>query len=53
MCVQMLASLYGDILARIEQRDFDYTRGRVSLPGHRKAALMAGSIARAILTRRR
>lgn len=53
MCVQMLAALYGDILRRIERRDFDYTQGRVSLPGHRKAALMAGSIVRAVLTRQR
>lgn len=53
MCVQMLAALYGDILDRIEQRGFDYTRGRVSLPGHRKATLMAGSVARAVGTRAR
>lgn len=53
MCVQMLAALYGDILRRIERRDFDYTAGRVSLPAHRKATLMAGSIVRALLTRRR
>ncbi len=53
MCVQMLASLYGDILVRIEERGFDYTRGRVSLPGRRKAALMAGSVVRAVTTRRR
>jgi phytoene/squalene synthetase len=50
---RMLAALYGDILARIEDRGFDYTHGRVSLPGRRKAALMLGSIARAIATRRR
>lgn len=53
MCVQMLAALYGDILARIEDRDYDYTLGRVSLPGRRKASLMLGSVARAVLTRRR
>ena len=53
MCVGMLAALYGDILNRIEHRDFDYTRGRVSLPGPRKAVLMAGSVLRAVFTRRR
>ncbi len=53
MCVQMLAALYGDILSRIEDRDFDYTLGRVSLPGRRKATLMLGSIVRAITTRGR
>ncbi len=53
MCVQMLAALYGDILARLGARGYDYTRGRVSLPGSRKASLMAGSIGRAIVTRRR
>ena len=53
MCVQMLAALYEDILARIEDRGYDYTRGRVSLPGRRKAALMARSVARAVTTRRR
>jgi phytoene synthase len=53
MCVQMMAALYEDILARIEQRGFDYTRGRVSLPGRRKAALMARSVARAATTRAR
>ncbi len=53
MCVQMLAALYEEILRRIEERGFDYTRGRVSLPGRRKAALMLGSILRALVTRRR
>jgi 15-cis-phytoene synthase len=53
MCVQMLAALYGDILDGIERRGFDYTRGRVSLSGSRKAALMLGSILRALMTRRR
>ena len=53
MCVQMLAALYEDILARIAERGFDYTRGRVSLPGRRKAVLMLRSIARAIATRPR
>jgi phytoene synthase len=53
MCVQMLAALYEDILARIAERRFDYTRGRVSLPGRRKAVLMLRSIARAIATRPR
>ena len=53
MCVQMLAALYGDILSRIEDRDFDYTLGRVSLPGRRKATLMLGSIIRAVTTRGR
>jgi 15-cis-phytoene synthase len=53
MCVQVLAALYMDILARIEARDFDYTTGRVALTGRRKAALMARSIARAVFTRRR
>ena len=49
----MLAALYGDILSRIEDREFDYTLGRVSLPGRRKATLMLGSIIRAITTRGR
>lgn len=53
MCVQMLAALYEDILARLAARDFDYTQGRVSLPGRRKLALMARSVARALTTRRR
>jgi phytoene synthase len=53
MCVQMLAALYEDILARLAARDFDVTRGRVSLPGRRKLVLMARSIARALTTRRR
>jgi len=53
MCVQMLAALYEDILARLAARDFDVTRGRVSLPGRRKLVLMARSIARALATRRR
>lgn len=53
MCVQMLAALYGDILARIGDRGYDYTQGRVSLPGRRKAWLMLASIARALTTRRR
>ncbi len=53
MCVQMLAALYEDILARLAARDFDVTQGRVSLPGRRKLALMARSIARALTTRRR
>ncbi|MSO44640.1 MAG: squalene synthase HpnD [Thermoleophilia bacterium] len=53
MCVQMLAALYGDILTRIEERGYDYTQGRVSLSGRRKAALMIGSIGRALLTRHR
>ena len=53
MCVQMLAALYEDILARIGDRGFDYTQGRVSLPGRTKAALMARSVARAVVTRRR
>ena len=53
MCVQMLAALYEDILARLAARDFDVTRGRVSLPGRRKLVLMARSIARALAMRRR
>lgn len=53
MCVQMLAALYADILARIRDRGYDYTQGRVSLPGRRKARLMAGSIMRAVVTGRR
>ncbi len=53
MCVQMMAALYEDILARIEDRGFDYTRGRVSVPGPRKALLMARSVARAVATRAR
>ena len=53
MCVQMLAALYEDILGRLAARDFDYTQGRVSLPGRRKASLMARSVLRAMLTRRR
>ncbi len=53
MCVSMLAALYGDILARIEARGFDYTEGRVSLPGRRKASLMMRSVARAFRPGRR
>lgn len=53
MCVQMLAALYEDILARLRERGFDYTQGRVSLPGRRKALLMVRSIARAMTTRPR
>ena len=53
MCVQMLGALYEDILARIAARGFDYTQGRVSLSGRRKASLMARSVARALATRRR
>ena len=53
MCVQMLGALYEDILARIAARGFDYTQGRVSLSGRRKASLMARSVARAVATRRR
>lgn len=53
MCVQMLAALYEDILACIESRGYDYSLGRVSLSGRRKAALMAGSIGRALVTRPR
>jgi len=53
MCVGMLAALYGDILARITAGGYDYTRGRVSLSGRRKASLMARSIARAFTARRR
>ncbi len=53
MCVQMLAALYEDILARLAARDFDVTQGRVSLPGHRKLVLMARSITRALATRPR
>lgn len=53
MCVQMLAALYEDILARLAARGFDYTQGRVSLPGRRKASLMLRSVARALTTRRR
>lgn len=53
MCVQMLASLYEDILAGLAARDFDYTQGRESLSGRRKASLMARSVLRALLTRRR
>ena len=53
MCVSMLAALYGDILARITAGGYDYTRGRVSLSGRRKASLMARSIGRAFTARRR
>ena len=53
MCVSMLAALYGDILARITASGYDYTRGRVSLSGRRKASLMARSIGRAFTARRR
>jgi phytoene synthase len=53
MCVGMLAALYGDILARITAGGYDYTRGRVSLSGRRKASLMARSIGRAFTARRR
>ena len=53
MCVGMLAALYGDILARITAGGYDYTRGRVSLSGRRKASLMARSVARAFTARRR
>jgi len=53
MCVSMLAALYGDILARITAGGYDYTRGRVSLSGTRKASLMARSIGRAFTARRR
>ena len=48
-----LAALYEDILACIESRGYDYSLGRVSLSGRRKAALMAGSIGRALVTRPR
>jgi phytoene synthase len=53
MCVGMLAALYGDILARITAGGYDYTRGRVSLSGTRKASLMVRSIGRAFTARRR
>jgi phytoene synthase len=53
MCVSMLAALYGDILARITAGGYDYTRGRMSLSGRRKASLMARSVARAFTARRR
>ncbi len=53
MCVSMLAALYGDILVRITENGYDYTRGRVSLSVRRKASLMARSIGRAFVPSRR
>ncbi len=53
MCVSMLAALYGDILVRIADGGYDYTRGRISLSGRRKMFLMARSIGRAFTARRR
>lgn len=52
MCVQMLAALYGDILARLGAGGYDITGPRVSLSGTRKIVLMGKSIARAVGTRR-
>jgi phytoene synthase len=53
MCVNVLQGVYGDILRRIEKRDYDVLSGRVSLSTPQKLMLIGRLWAQAALVRGR
>ena len=45
LCIRTAYRLYGEILGEIVRADYDVMRGRIVVPGRRRAALLATSVA--------